>query len=286
MDRKRGPEPSLRAQWLGHQLRDLREAAGLTLKDAGEYVQRDPSTVSRIEAGTVPARTADVLMLCNLYGVDDANRRDALEKLSRDVWRKGWWESYADYFTEGFIDHAWLEDRACAIRSFEALVLPGLLQTEEYARTMIRTVDPDASSAQVERWVDFRMQRQRVLAKDDPPRFEAVLDEPTLRRPVGGADVMCSQLNYVLECAKQDNVDIRVFPVRAGAHPGSYGAFTVYELPEPFPAVAYADTLAGTVYVESEDAQRFVSAYEQLYTGALGPEESRTLVSAAVADLS
>lgn len=273
-------EPTLRAQWLGQQLRDLREAAGLTLKDAGEYVQRDPSTLSRIEAGLVPARVPDVLALANLYGVDDVRLRDALEGLSRDVWRRGWWEGYAADISGSFIDYAWLEERAQTIKSYEALVLTGLLQTEDYARAVIRAAEPEASTEQIERWVEFRMDRQAVLAKSEPPRLHVILEEAILRRPVGGSAVMRAQLRYLLEYRECPGVEVRVLPLSVGAHASPTGTFVLFELADPFPSVAYADTLAGAVYVESDGARRFAVAWDQLQKAALGPEESAALISA------
>lgn len=270
---------TMRAQWAGRRLRAHREAAGLTLKEGAEHIQRESSTLSKTEAGVIPCRTADVLMLLNLYGVDDERERQALEQLSRDVWRKGWWEGYAGDIAGSFIDHAWLEDRAERIRSFEAIVLPGILQTEAYARATMRAAEPDATDERIEGWIDFRMQRQGILDKGEPPHLDVVVDESAVRRPVGGAAVMDSQLRRLCEYGKRPDAELRVLPCSVGEHASLYGAFTVYDLGDPFPGVAYADTLAGAVYVEADDALRFVAAHERLRAAALEPDDSLALIS-------
>ncbi|MGH3345324.1 MAG: helix-turn-helix domain-containing protein [Carbonactinosporaceae bacterium] len=283
MDARRGP--TLRAQWLGQQLRDMREGARLTLKDTGEYLQRDPSTLSRMEAGVIPIRIVDTLALMNLYGVHDERLRRAIEQLARDVWRTGWWEGYADHVAGSFIDHAWLEERAHTIRWFEALVVPGLLQTREYAEATIKAADDDAPPERIERWVEFRMARQEALDHDDPPRLEVILDEAVLRRPVGGRRAMRGQLRHLVAAAARPAVELRVLPFRAGAHASLNGAFTVFRLADPFPDIAYTETLAGEVYVESDGVRRFAAAYDRLREAALGPDESTALISAAAKTL-
>ncbi|GAA3113934.1 hypothetical protein GCM10020001_036380 [Nonomuraea salmonea] len=184
-EHERKARGTLRAQWLGKQLRDLRERAGLTLKEAGEYVQRDGSTVSRFEAGLYPARTPGVLALLDLYGVTTPQERDGLVRLSRDVWQNGWWDDYSGDVSHGIVDYGWLEARAERITSFDALVIPGLLQTEAYMEAVIRAEDPDATDEQVSRWIDFRRPRQQILP-DSPPllhRSGRVRPETSDRHP-------------------------------------------------------------------------------------------------------
>lgn len=135
---KRKPGPTLRAQWLGQQLRALRESTGMTLRQAGDYLQRDPSMVSRFETAEYPIRRGDVLALLDLYGVSEERTRDGLLQLSDDVWRKGWWDDYASVVGRRYIDLVWLESRAQRLCTYEAMLVPGLLQTREYAETLIR----------------------------------------------------------------------------------------------------------------------------------------------------
>lgn len=269
---------TLRAQWLGKLLRDLRESSGCTLREAGDHIMRDPSTISRIESGALPARAPDVLELMNLYGVNDESLRAGLERLSRDVWRTDWWDGYAPHVAGGVIDAAWLEARATHLRDFGILVLPGLLQTPEYAEAVMRAADPDVPREQVRQWVDFRMRRQDVLMGDDPPSYTVILDESSLHRAVGGGRVMREQFDHLLELSHRPNFTIRVLPFSTGALPSAEGAFTIYTLPSPFPVVAQINSEGGALYLEMPKARRFDDAYTCLEHGALDVEDSRTFI--------
>lgn len=274
--------PTLRAQWLGKQLRELREAAKLTLREAGDYVQRDQAALSRWEQGLTPARVPDVLALLNLYGVDDQGLRDDMEQLSRDIWQKGWWDDYAREATGRVIDHAWLESRAEEISSFDVTVIPGLLQTRGYAEAVIKAAEPDATPTYVARWLEFRMTRQQVLTENEPVRLTALLDEALLCRTVGGAAVLRAQLEHLIELADRRNVTIQVLPFSAGAHASTRGPFTIFGMPAPYTDVAYMETNAGNVYVEMDDVEDFAQKYDDLRQAALSPDESTALIRAAV----
>ena len=279
------PGPTLRAQWLGQQLRALRESAGMTLKQAGEYLQRDGSMVSRFETAEYPIRRGDVLALLDLYGVSEERTRDGLIQLSEDVWRKGWWDGYANTVDRQFIDLLWLEARAVRLRNYEAMLVPGLLQTREYAETLIRNAAAaDTPEEQIEKMIELRLARQQVLGGDDPVSFAAVVDEWVLGRR--GSEVMHGQLVQLREVAERPNVELRVLPLRGGAHAGLDGAFWLFEMPDPYPDVAYVDSLAGAVYVEEDVAvDRFRQGYAQLSAKALGGEESAALIAAAAKEL-
>ncbi|MFI7640214.1 helix-turn-helix domain-containing protein [Nonomuraea sp. NPDC049400] len=283
MSGKRGV--TLRAQWLGKHLRELRESAGLTLKEAGEYLQRDGSTVSRFEAGLYPARTPDVIALLDLYGVTALHEREGMIRLSRDVWQNGWWDDYSGDVSLGIVDYAWLEARAEKISSFDAFVIPGLLQTRDYMEAVIRAEDADASDEQVSRWIEFRRTRQQILA-DDGPRFSAVLDEYVLRRPIGGPEIMHGQLGQLTKYASTPHVEIRVLPLTAGAHASPDGAFRIFQLPQPYPAVAYVPTPAGSIYVEGEAANRLKLKYDRIRRDSLSAKDSLELIAAVAKSLS
>ncbi|MET8990628.1 helix-turn-helix transcriptional regulator [Nonomuraea wenchangensis] len=282
MSGKRGV--TLRAQWLGKHLRELRERAGLTLKEAGEYLQRDGSTVSRFEAGLYPARTPDVLALLDLYGVTTPQERDGLVRLSRDVWQNGWWDDYSGDVSHGIVDYAWVEARAESISSFDALVVPGLLQTRDYMEAVIRAESPDATDEQVARWVDFRLTRQEILT-DEGPCLSTVLDESVLRRSVGGPEIMRAQLTHLAKHVSAPNIEIRVLPLAAGAHASPDGTFRVFQLPQPFPAIAYVPTPAGAIYVEGEGTDRLKVKYDRIQRKALSAEDSLRLISAVAESL-
>ncbi|MEU9833065.1 helix-turn-helix transcriptional regulator [Streptosporangium sp. NPDC048047] len=276
---------TLRAQWLGQQLRELREANSLLLKDVAEYLQRDPSTASRFESGEYPIRRPDLLALLDLYGVADSGRRESLMKLSQEVWQKGWWDGYATEVAGALIDYVWLESRAREIRAFDNVLLLGLFQTEEYARAVIEAAESGAEKHQIERWVELRMTRQEILKDEDPPRLSVIIDEAVLRREVGGPECMVNQLHHLIEHASQPNIEIRVLPFSAGAHASPTGAFRILQMKDPYPEVAYVETPKGAVYVESPDTERFMLTYDDLRKLTLAPEDSAELISALAEEM-
>jgi transcriptional regulator with XRE-family HTH domain len=269
---------------LGQQLRELRDAKGVLLKDAAEYLQRDTGTVSRYETGFYPIRRPDLLALLDLYGVSDPALREQLLNLSKDVWQKGWWDGYAGDVVGSLIDYIWLESRAVHIRSYASVVIPGLLQTPEYAERAIRLDEPNATLEQVERWHEVRMIRQEILNKDEPPCLSAILDESVLRRRIGARTVMQEQLRHLADLAALPTVDIRVLPLKAGALASVFGAFEIFRMPDPFPEVAYTETLAGAIYTEAPDISQFIHAYNGHQALALGPAESIEMISAIAED--
>jgi transcriptional regulator with XRE-family HTH domain len=276
---------TLRAQWLGQSLRELRDATGMTLAQAGEYLQRDASTVSRFESGEYPIRRPDLMALLDLYGVSDRRKRDGMLRLAEDVWQKGWWDGYEPDVERQFVDFVWLESRATAIRSFAPLVVTGLLQTREYAEAMITAAEWAAEPAQIARWVQLRMDRQAVLRQEAPPQLSVIIDEFGLRREVGGPGVLRDQLAHLLATAELPQVDLRVLPASLGAHASPNGSFLVFTIAEPDLDVGYTETLGGAVYVEPPDSERFVRVYDRLLNSALEPAESAKLIRALGEDL-
>ncbi|MEU1737236.1 helix-turn-helix transcriptional regulator [Streptosporangium sp. NPDC020145] len=277
---------TLRSQWLGQQLRELREANGLILKDAAEYLQRDPATVSRFETGGYPIRRPDLLALLDLYGVADPRRREEFIRLSQEVWKKGWWDGYAGEVTGSLVDFVWLESRSREIRGFDGMTLPGLFQTPRYARVVISTVGDDADEAQIDRWVRFRMGRQKILDGDNPPRVMSIIDEAVLRREVGGRECQAEQLCHLADQAARPNVEIRVLPFSVGVHASAAGAFRIFTLGDGFPGVGYVETPKGAIYVESPDSESFVKMYEETLKLTLSPEKSVEFIIAIAEELS
>lgn len=277
--------PTLRAQWLGQQLREAREAAGHTLKDAGAYLLRDMATISRFENARVPPRPGDVAALLNLYGIDDPAKREALHLLSRDVWIKGWWDGYTGHVAGDFIDYAWLEDRASRIRSYDVLAITGLVQTPQYAEASIRAADPDESDDQVTKWLDFRLDRHEVLRRDDPPKLSILLDEAALRRYPCTTAQMRLQIDQLLDMGSRPYIELRILPLARIGHPAPYGAFQIFDQPEPYPEVAYAETLAGSLYVESKAVDKFVRVYDRLQATALSKSKSVALMKRIAKEL-
>ncbi|HEU0086450.1 MAG TPA: helix-turn-helix transcriptional regulator [Pseudonocardiaceae bacterium] len=284
---KRKPGPTLRAQWLGQQLRALRESAGMTLKQAGDYLQRDGSMVSRFEGAVYPIRRGDVLALLDLYGVSDERTRDGLLQLSEDVWRKGWWDDYTSTVGRRYADMVWLEARAERLRTYAAMLVPGLLQTREYAETLIRNAaTADTPEEKIQTGIELRMTRQQLLRGDQPVDFAAVVDESVLHRVIGSPEVLHAQLTALLDAAERPNVEVRVLPLRHGAHAGLDGSFYLYEMPDPYPDVACLDLLDSRLYVEEDvSVDGYRQAYHQLSAAALNSKESAAMIMVAMKEL-
>lgn len=281
MPRKR--TATLRARWLGQLLRGFREANGLTMAEASRYIQRDVGTMSRFESGEYPARRGDVLALLDLYEVTDQRQRATVLDMVVEVWRKGWWAKYASVLRPpGLIDLIWLESRTKDIRTYEVSPLSGLLQTPEYAETVMRAVEPNVEDRRMQRWVELRIERQHILYREkEPVRLRAVVDEAVLRREVGGAEVMADQLAYLLACMERPTIDLRVLPFEAGAHASPDGGFRLFRIEQPFPEVAYMEGPAGAFHIETVEAGRLAEAYDRLWITALDGDASRKFVASA-----
>ncbi|MEU4577604.1 helix-turn-helix transcriptional regulator [Nonomuraea sp. NPDC023979] len=264
----------MRLRRLARELRKLREDSGLTPEAAAAQLGWSRSKVSRIETGRTMASRADVAAVCDLYGVKSSDRAGLIQ-LASEVRQRGWWTSYADVFTGSYVG---LEDDAAFIRQWEVQLVPGLLQTEDYARTVISQHRP---SEEVQRRVMARMARRTLLSRPQAPQFSAILDEAAIRRPIGGKQIMHEQLEALLIAARRANVDVRVLPFGAGEHAGLEGAFTILSFAEEIdPDVAYVEGTAGDIYVESsEQVDRCKLIYERISDAALSPEDSLGLIS-------
>lgn len=274
-------KPSLRAQILGRLLRDHRERAGLRAGEAGERIQRDQSSISRMESGYLPARVPDIEALLRLYGVDDPQARDTLISLSQDIFRQGWADDYANHVSPAVLDFPWLERRSNMISSLDTTSLGGLIQTRDYAEACIRAVDPDADEAQIQSWIEFRMARQQVLHRPEPPQLRAVLDEALFHRPVGGSEVMQAQLTHLLELTEKPAIEIRVMSLSSGAYAGVAGSFQVFSVSGLTSDIAWSDTLAGVLYVEADQAVRYTRTFARVWAAALDADTSRRRIEAA-----
>jgi transcriptional regulator with XRE-family HTH domain len=285
MARNSNPEqnPTLRARRLALELLRRREAAGLTREEAARQLEWSTSTIFRIETGRSRPQPGNVKVLLELYGVTGPER-DGLIRLSREARQPGWWHSFRDILPNPYEVYIGLEAGAASIRNFEPVVIPGLLQTEEYARQTLRNGPGELDREDVERLVQVRMERQRILGREDRPRLWAVLDEAVIRRVVGGPEVMREQLRHLIDCAEQGKTTLQVVPFGAGAHAGTTGPFVILEFPEPTdPDVVYVETLAGDIYLEaSPDVDRYTLAFARLLAAALHPDDSVRLVQQVV----
>lgn len=278
---KRSNRVTLRGRWLGQRLRELREANGQTLEHVAEFMQRTNGTISRFENGVYPVRRPDMMAMLDLYGVNDPRQRDGLLKLGESAWQTGWWDGYADVSDE-FIDFVWLEEVAAEHWLFDNTLLPGILQTKAYAEATIRTVEFDGSEQRIERGVELRLERQKLLKRDQPPVIRSILDEAVLRRRVSSDDVMREQLTHLIESAKLPTVTLRVLPFSAGAHEGPAGAFKYFVMDDPYPDLVYAETPKGAVYIEEPDTDQLSARYDRLWEKSLTEKDSVEFVSTLI----
>jgi transcriptional regulator with XRE-family HTH domain len=273
----------VRRRRLALELRRLREAARLTCEEVAEHLECSTSKVSRIETGRVSVSPRDVRDMLDLYGVS-AQQGASLVQLARDSRQKGWWHAYSDTIQPRFATYIGLESAASEIRIYEVTLIPGLLQTEDYARTVIAAGTVGGDHESVARNVALLMARQPPLTSDDPPRLWAVLDEAALRRTVGGAGLMRLQLDHLLDLSRLPNVAIQVIPFGAGAHPAMGRPFVILAFPERAdPDVVYLEDLTSALYVEDVDeVDRYNMFFNHLRATALSFEDSAALITSVI----
>src|ERR1700678_4330407 len=210
--------PTVRRRRLGTELRKLRESNLLKLEEVAAQLGVAASTLSRIETGKAPTKSAYLNQMLEMYGVIDPAQRQVLVDMAREGHRKGRWAAYDDVLPSGFDIYVGLEAETAAIRGYEISVVHGLLQTPDYARAVMREMFPRHSVEQIERLVDLRMQRQQRFDDDPPIELWAILDEAVVRRPVGGSTVMRAQLEHLLVMAERPGLTVQILPFSCGAH--------------------------------------------------------------------
>ncbi len=274
------PGSVVRRMLLGSQLRRLREARNITREAAGYSIRASESKISRMELGRVSFKTRDVEDLLTLYGIIDGAERESLLSLAREANVAGWWHSYSDVLPSWFPTYVGLEGAASLIRAYEVQFVHGLLQTEDYARAVVRRGMKGASVADVERRVTLRRERQKYLLADNGPEFHIVLDEAALRRPYGDREVMRGQLQHLIEISERPNVRLQVMPFSLGGHSGESGAFTILSFPESdLSDVVYLEQLTSALYLDKrEDVAQYEHALKELQQDCPGPDESRDLL--------
>ncbi|HEY3951935.1 MAG TPA: helix-turn-helix transcriptional regulator [Streptosporangiaceae bacterium] len=279
--------PTVRRRRLASELRSLREAARLTCEEVAEHLECSASKISRVETGRVSVSPRDVRDMLSLYGVDP-QRLDSLVQLARESRQKGWWHAYSDTIQPRFATYVGLEDAASEIRTYEVNLVPGLLQTEDYARSVISAGNLTSSPEAAERWIALRMARQpMLLSGHNPPQLWAVLDEAVLHRTVGGPGLMRLQLEHLVDVASRPNVAVQVIPYSAGAHPGMGKPFVILSFPERAdPDVIYLEDLTSTLYLEDVDeVDRYNVLFNHLRATALSFEESAALMTSVAKEL-
>jgi transcriptional regulator with XRE-family HTH domain len=279
--------PTVRRILVGAQLRRLREARGITRDDAGYMIRSSGSKISRLELGRVGSKERDIADLLTLYGVNDAAQRETLLAMAREANAPGWWHDYDDVLPPWFATYVGLEESASLIRTYEVQFIPGLMQTEDYARAVTVAGRPDLSSDEVERRVRLRMARQTLLERPSGPRFWAVIDEGALRRPIGGAKVMRAQVERLLELMGHNRISVQLMPFRFGAHAAEGGAFSILRFPEPdLPDIVYVEQLVGAHYLDKrEQVDHYAQIFDRLTVDSLPPELTEEAMRRVVSGL-
>jgi transcriptional regulator with XRE-family HTH domain len=264
---------------LGALLSTLRQAQGLTVKQVADHLMCTPAKVRNMEAGRRAGTLRDVRDLCDLYGVSAKADRDRMMKLAGEGKKRGWWQSYE----LAYADYVGLEAEATVISCFQSSVIHGLLQTADYARAGNEGAMPRLSPDQIDKQIEAKLTRQRILTQDDPPRLTAVLDEAALHRMFGGRKVMAVQLAKILKMLALPNIVVHVLPYERGAHPAMESNFTILELPSPTPGLVYVEGLIGSIHLErAEDLKRYREIFNRLQSIALNPERTADLITSLI----
>jgi transcriptional regulator with XRE-family HTH domain len=274
--------PSMRRRRLAAELRKQRDQSGLSLNDAARSLGWQASRLSRIETRQSGITAPDLRKLLDAYQVTDEGYRGHLADLARRVNERGWWQKYAGLIGSEYADLIGLEEEARAIRSYEQELVPGLLQTPDYARAAIRIGRPTETAGEISRRVEIRMERQEILVRPDPvpPRFNVVLSEAALRRPVGGNEVTRAQIEHLTRPRDRANVTIQVLPFNAGVHPSMVGPFTVMTFPDPDDlGVVNIEYATGSVFLEDPDELRvYEEVWNALQASALSADDSQAFL--------
>ncbi|MGW1159403.1 helix-turn-helix domain-containing protein [Streptomyces sp. NPDC002519] len=289
---KRNPAPkSVYRRQLSAQLKELHDQSGKTLAEVGAIIEVNQGSLSRIMNGDRGTSPVLVKALLDCYGVTDAAvREDILDLVRADQARsKKWWRKYSAVInTTQYGGYLELEQSATTLRSYEPQLVPGLLQTREYARQVITAMRVDLDAKQVEALVDVRMNRQAILAREDspPPKLWAVIDEAAFRRIESKPAVLKEQLEHLLDVEPRPNITLQLLPFEIGFHPGLYGSFMLMGFPEPNPDVVWVENLTNSVYFEgSDDVGRYTEVFDHLRATALGPPETRSRIKDMLKEL-
>ena len=269
--------PTVLRIFLGGQLRKLREAAGITPDRAGYEIRASRSKISRVEHGRVSFKERDVADLLTLYGVTDEGERRRMLNLAQHANSQGWWSRYDDVMPDWFETYVGLEQATSLIRTYELQFVPGLFQTEDYARAVTVLGHRSAAADEIERRVSLRLQRQQILTRPDAtPRVWAVIDESALRRPLGGREVMRAQLTRLIELGELSQVTLQVMPFDQGGHSAAGGSFSILRFAEPeLPDIVYIEQLTGALYLDRlEEADHYREVMNSLSAEAETPAES------------
>ncbi|WP_127358638.1 helix-turn-helix domain-containing protein [Actinacidiphila soli] len=261
-----GGAPTVLRVVLGKRLQVLREKAGLSYEQAAQTLYVTHATIRRMEKAEVGLKIPYVEKLLTTYGVTAPQEVEAFLALAREANQPGWWHRYRDVLPEWFSAFVSLEGEAAVIRAYEPHYIPGLLQTEDYAREVLKAGRPQASCEEMERGVALRMERQSLLTRPNAPLLWVVLDETVLRRPIGDAGIMRAQIAKLVEACALPNVQLQIMPFSAGPHPAMYGPFHIFRFQvQELPDVVYTESLVGAVYFDDrDDVTAFLEALDRM----------------------
>lgn len=274
--------PSMRRRRLAAELRKLREGAGLSAADACRALGWNASRLSRIETRQSGVNRQDLRKMLEAYGVEDREYLDYLAGLAGKVNERGWWQKYSGTIVPEYGDLISLEEEARTIRNYEQELVPGLLQTPEYARAYLRAASPGATAREIERRVEVRTERQEILTRHDPPPplLNVVLSEAVLRRPVGGNEVMRGQIEHLLCPRDRANITVQVLPFSAGVHPGMTAPFAMLAFPdEDDLGIVNVENATGALFLEEpSEIRTYNEIWNALQAAALSPEDSQAFL--------
>lgn len=290
----RRQSPTVKARRVAATLREMRERCGMSAADAARGIDHDASWLSRVERLETRPHPNDVRALLTLYGTLEPAAIEAVVTVARQAKQRGWWYRYSEVMPDWFSNYLGLETDASVIRTFEAQVVPGLLQTADYATATIMAAPTPGPLHRVEQQVALRIDRQSLLDVDDPPHLRVVLDEAALRRPIGGPKVMAGQVDHLVRMTRRPNIQVQVLPYGTGPHAGLDGSFVILDFPPPpahYPSeaedrIVYVDTLLSALYLEQPaEIAAYAAVFEQIRAEALPPEESRELMQSIAIEL-
>jgi Domain of unknown function (DUF5753)/Helix-turn-helix domain len=278
--------PSVRRLILGSQLRRLREQSGISCAEAGYSIRGSASKISRMETGRISFKERDVDDLLTLYGLNDPDERAQLMSLVAQTKQTGWWHRYNERMPKWFEDYVGLEEAAARIQSWELQFIPGLLQTEDYARATFVHGHPRAAEETIDSMVDLRVRRQRILGGTHPPRLWMVIDESVLHRTLGSAAMLKKQVERLLELTELSHISLQVIPFAKSGYVAE-GAFSILRFAETeLPDIAYIEHLTGALYLERlDEIEVYGRAFDRLVVDAETPRGSRQFLEKIRADL-
>ncbi|MFJ7246141.1 helix-turn-helix domain-containing protein [Kitasatospora sp. NPDC098652] len=268
--------PTVLRRRLGGELGKLRASREMNAKDVASALGWSASKLSRIESGLVPLQERDAAKLLAHYGVTSADEVKHFLSLTRQSRQQGWWHAYGEALPDWFRAYVGFESDAAKIETYQCELVPGLLQTEEYARHVIRAMNPTESAEEVDRRVALRMDRQQILDRREPPQLWAIIGEAVIRRPVGGSRTMADQLNHLATMADEHpHITIQVLPFSAGAHAAMGASFSILSFNDIPGSVAYSEATTSSIYSERpHEIARHEDAFHRLMASSVQPERS------------